>query len=83
MRASIGQIIPIRGTKIIAPSIESDEHFLQIEDSGGEKPDQDLLQGDLATQLQQALARLKPIDANLISLFYLQERSVLFPTKNR
>jgi RNA polymerase sigma-70 factor (ECF subfamily) len=57
-------------------SIEAEDNYLQIEDTDTAAPDQDLLQGDLATQLKQAMDRLKPLDANLISLFYLQERSI-------
>ena len=48
----------------------------QIADTSGALPDEPLMQSDLNSQIQAAIAQLKPADATLITLFYLKENSV-------
>lgn len=57
-------------------SVDDDESYLQIADDDSKLPDELLFQSDLSAQIQTALAQLKPADATLITLFYLQENSV-------
>ena len=57
-------------------SIDNDDSFIQIEDTGRDNPDKQLFRGDLHDQLHQAIQHLKSTDATLITLFYLHEKSV-------
>ena len=65
-----------RKKQIKMHSVEDDTSYLQIADDQGKLPDELLLQSDLNAQIQGAIAQLKPADATLITLFYLQENSV-------
>lgn len=56
-------------------SIDSDQNFLQIRDEE-DTPVQQLQRQNMQKVVQQALDRMKPEDAALISLYYLQEQSV-------
>ncbi len=57
-------------------SIDDEESFIQIADEGGESPAGELYHQDLSSQLKEAIGRLKPTDAALITLFYLHEKPV-------
>jgi RNA polymerase sigma factor (sigma-70 family) len=57
-------------------SIDDDESYLQLADAAGEKPLDNIQQEDLHHQLETAIARLKPLDGTLITLFYLHEKSI-------
>ncbi|MCI5082510.1 MAG: sigma-70 family RNA polymerase sigma factor [Saprospiraceae bacterium] len=65
-----------RKKKLPIDSIDNDDHYLQIKDSAKARPDDILQQQDLQTTLQMVIERLKPIDATLITLFYLHEKSI-------
>lgn len=65
-----------RKKKIRTDSIENENRFLQIEDRMGKSPAFNILQKDLNQHLQNALEQLKPIDATVMSLFYLKEKNV-------
>lgn len=65
-----------RKKKIRTDSLEEDNGFLQIEDRMGKSPAFDMLQADLNRHLQNALLQLKPMDATVMSLFYLKEKNV-------
>ena len=56
-------------------SIDDDANFLQIEDEE-DNPLQELQQSDLQNQLQLIINRLRPEDAVLITLFYLNEKPI-------
>lgn len=57
-------------------SIDDNNKYLQLPGPAGESPAEEVYQKDLSEQLQEAIKRLKPEDAALISLFYLHEKSV-------
>jgi RNA polymerase sigma factor (sigma-70 family) len=57
-------------------SIDSEESYLQIEDTISKNPDQSMHQADLKEKLKAAIQQLKPADASVITLFYLHEKSV-------
>jgi RNA polymerase sigma-70 factor (ECF subfamily) len=57
-------------------SIDSEESYLQIEDTKSKNPDQSMHQADLKEKLKAAIEQLKPADASVITLFYLHEKSV-------
>ncbi len=57
-------------------SIDSEESYLQIEDTKTLNPDQSMQQEDIKEQLKAAIRQLKPSDASVITLFYLHEKSV-------
>lgn len=57
-------------------SVDDDDTYLQIADHSGMQPDEPLIQHDLNTRIQVAISQLKPVDATLITLFYLKENSV-------
>ncbi len=57
-------------------SIDSEESYLQIEDTKSKNPDQSMHQEDLKEKLKAAIRELKPGDASVITLFYLHEKSV-------
>ena len=64
-----------RKKQILTDSIDDDSSFLQIEDQE-KTPLQEVQHGDLQHQLQEAIQKLKPEDATLITLYYLNEKSV-------
>ncbi|MDX1941094.1 MAG: sigma-70 family RNA polymerase sigma factor [Saprospiraceae bacterium] len=64
-----------RKKQLLTDSIDDDQAFLQLEDSKN-TPLQDVQQYDLQRQLQEAIQKLKPEDAALITLYYLNEKSV-------
>ncbi|MEN0004538.1 MAG: sigma-70 family RNA polymerase sigma factor [Bacteroidota bacterium] len=57
-------------------SIDDDDNYLQLENTFGESPSDAIQQEDLQSQLERAISRLKPVDASLITLFYLHEKSI-------
>lgn len=57
-------------------SIDDDESYIQVEDTNGGNPADELYREDLSRQLQCAISRLKPTDAALVTLFYLHETPV-------
>lgn len=57
-------------------SIDDDDRYLQVADELGAGPGQEMHAEDLREMLRKALGRLKPIDATVITLFYLQENNV-------
>ncbi|HKK76237.1 MAG TPA: sigma-70 family RNA polymerase sigma factor [Saprospiraceae bacterium] len=65
-----------RKKKRYSLSIEADDQHLQIADEDGKSPAFDLQQADLNKQLEAAIQHLKPIDATLITLYYLNEKNV-------
>lgn len=65
-----------RRKKPAALSVEDDDTYLQIEDEGSRTPVQDLQMRDLRAQLKNAIQHLKPVDATIITLFYLHGMSV-------
>jgi len=64
-----------RKKQLLTDSIDDDAHFLQIEDAE-DNPLQEVQHGDLQTQLQFVINQLRPDDAALITLFYLNEKTV-------
>ncbi len=64
-----------RKKQLLTDSIDDDQSFLQVEDTE-RTPVQELQQSDLQQQLQAAIQKLKPDDAALITLYYLNEKSV-------
>ncbi len=56
-------------------SIDDDESFFQLSDDGTTPLDA-LQQQDLQNQLKTAIDQLKPVDATVISLFYIHENSI-------
>jgi RNA polymerase sigma factor (sigma-70 family) len=65
-----------RRKKPASLSMEDDDTFLQIEDEVRRTPVQDLQLQDLRVQLKKAIQQLKPVDATIITLFYLHGLSV-------
>lgn len=65
-----------RKKKRYAESIEADEQYLQIADTTGKSPAFEAHQADLNKQLEQAIQYLKPLDATIITLYYLHEKNV-------
>lgn len=57
-------------------SIEEDNSFLQIADKHSSDPAENLQRADLKEQLLKAIQNLSPQDASVITLFYLNEKSV-------
>lgn len=66
----------VRKKQLPTSSIDDEDSYLQIADTGGSGPAEELYREDLSSQLQAAIKRLKPTDAALITLFYLHERPV-------
>lgn len=64
-----------RKKQLLTDSIDNDDHFLQLEDAE-DTPLEEVQQGDLQSQLQLAINQLRPDDAALITLFYLNEKTV-------
>ncbi len=66
-----------RRKQLHVSSIDDDEAFIQVAGpDSGDSPAAELYQQDLSSQLQAAISRLKPVDAALITLFYLHEKPV-------
>ncbi len=65
-----------RKKKRYAESIEGEDSFLQIEDTLGRGTDEGVQQEDLRKALEKAIQKLKPLNATIITLFYLHEKSV-------
>jgi RNA polymerase sigma-70 factor (ECF subfamily) len=65
-----------RKKKYRTDSIEDDTNFLQIADQEGKSPTFNMMQDDLSQHLQKALKQLRPIDATIMSLFYLSEKNI-------
>lgn len=57
-------------------SIDDDESFVQVADQNAQTPLQVMQQQDLQGQLAAAIDQLKPMDATVISLFYIHENSI-------
>lgn len=57
-------------------SLDADDTFLQLADAAGDSPAEQVYQQSLAEQLDQAIKRLKPTDAAVVTLFYLNEKPV-------
>jgi RNA polymerase sigma-70 factor (ECF subfamily) len=66
----------VRKKKPYTRSLDEDEKPFQLAEASDRTPDQKLQQKDLGDTIELALDRLKPEDAALIRLFYLQENSV-------
>ncbi len=66
----------VRKKQLPTSSIDDEDSYLQIADTASAGPAEDLYQADLSSQLKAAISRLKPIDAALITLFYLHEKPV-------
>lgn len=64
-----------RKKQLFTDSIDDNTSFLQIEDAE-ENPLHEVQHSDLNFQLQLVLNRLRPEDAALITLFYLNEKSI-------
>lgn len=64
-----------RKKQLATTSVDDNDHFLQMEDSE-DSPLETIQQGDLKSQLQLAINRLRPDDAVLITLFYLNEKPI-------
>lgn len=64
-----------RKKQLLTDSIDNDDNFLQLEDAE-DTPLEEVQQGDLQSQLQLAINQLRPDDAALITLFYLNEKTV-------
>ena len=56
-------------------SLDDDGSFLQIADNEA-TPDQQLQQQNVKSLIQMALGKMKPTDATLLTLYYLNEQSV-------
>ena len=65
-----------RRKQLAITSIDEDNSYLQLADTKGDNPTDDIFQQDLSEQLQEAIKSLKPDDATLITLFYLHEKPV-------
>jgi RNA polymerase sigma factor (sigma-70 family) len=65
-----------RKKRLPANSIDDDASFLQLEDEVFATPVEQMQDEDLQAQLAVAIDKLKPDDAAMITLFYLQEMSV-------
>ena len=72
-RASIDQA---RKKNIAIRSLEDDNSFLQIADQASSNPEEALQKEDLRGHLLNAIQNLPPQDASVITLFYLNEKSV-------
>ena len=59
-----------------AYSLNDEENHIQIVDQSTPTPDTKLNRADLKTHIERAIKQLKPKDAAIITLFYLNERSV-------
>ena len=57
-------------------SIEDDATYIQIEDEELRSPLQRMHDQDLSDQLKAAIDLLKPVDATIVTLFYLHENTV-------
>lgn len=66
----------VRKKKQYTESIEADDQYLQIGDNASRSPSFNTIQEDLNKQLEQAIQQLKPIDATVITLYYLNEKNV-------
>lgn len=56
-------------------SLDDDESYLQVADSGA-TPEQQYQQQNTRMLIEQALSAMKPKDATLLTLYYLNEQSV-------
>ncbi len=65
-----------RRKQLPTDSIEDDDGHLQLADSGKDNPAEQVQQQDLKDRLATAIRLLPGKDAVIITLFYLQERSV-------
>ena len=65
----------VRKKKLHVDSIDQEDSYLQISDTQ-KTPDLLLQNQDLQVQLKAAIQRLKPVDASVITLFYLHEKNV-------
>lgn len=65
-----------RRKQLPVTSIDDDNSYLQLVDTVGDSPADEVYQQDLNEQLQEAIKRLKPEDGILITLFYLHEKPV-------
>ena len=65
----------VRKKKFHVDSIDQEDSYLQISDTQ-KTPDLLLQNQDLQVQLKAAIQRLKPVDASVITLFYLHEKNV-------
>ncbi len=59
-----------------AHSLDDGDSYLQLEDKQGVNPAEALQREDLKDQLSEAISRLKPVDAAIVTLFYLNDASV-------
>lgn len=64
-----------RKKQFYTQSIDDNESFLQVKDTEN-NPLQDTQQTDLQVHLREIIQQLKPEEAAIITLFYLQEKSV-------
>jgi len=65
----------LRSKKQNTHSLDDEESFLQIEDTADD-PEEQLEQADLHELLRREIQQLKPEDAAIVTLFYLQEKQV-------
>lgn len=66
----------VRTKQFPIQTLDNDERFLQVTDREAKGPEARVASQDLQNALRNALERLKPADAGLVSLYYLQEKSV-------
>jgi RNA polymerase sigma-70 factor (ECF subfamily) len=64
-----------RARPAASQSLDNDRHFLQIKDETA-TPAQQLQRQNLQKLIQRELDRMKPEDAALMNLYYLQEQTV-------
>ncbi len=64
-----------RKKQLVTTSVDDNDNFLQIEDLE-DSPLETIQHGDLKSQLQLAINQLRPDDAVLITLFYLNEKPI-------
>ena len=57
-------------------SLDDDDRYLQLEDKRAPSPAEAMHRTDLKEQLSQAINRLQPVDAAVVTLFYLNDASV-------
>lgn len=64
-----------RKKQLLTDSIDEETYFLQLENTG-DSPLEEVQQSDIQHQIQLAINRLRPDDAALITLFYLNEKPI-------
>ncbi|MDX1666111.1 MAG: sigma-70 family RNA polymerase sigma factor [Saprospiraceae bacterium] len=65
-----------RRKKLDTHSIDDEDSYLQVEDRSHRNPAEQMHQQDIQKQVRAAINRLAPLDASIVSMFYLHDMQV-------